>query len=117
MSTCKSLAVKKILCLTIGLIVAQLGCAATVDQPEQGFVAELGRDKILRWQFSPYTYHFSKNPEHKTVVLVGLEREDTHQKLDGLALFSNSFGQTTIYVYPWGGVYKSILGVEHLSFK
>lgn len=117
MSTRKSLPVKKVLCLTIGLIVAQLGCAASTDQSDQGFMAELGRDKILSWQFSPYTYHFSKNPEHKNVFLVGLEREYANQKVDGLALFSNSFGQPTMYLYPWGGTYKEVFGVAHLSFK
>ncbi|MCW2311823.1 hypothetical protein [Rhodoferax antarcticus] len=117
MPTCKMLSIKKVCCLAIGLIVAQLSCAATAKQPAPGFMAELARDKVLSWQFSPYTHHFSDNPEHKTVVLVGLEREYANQKLDGLALFSNSFGQPTVYLYPWGGVYKSILGVERLSFK
>ena len=120
MPTCKLFPLKKVLCLTIGLIVAQLGYAATADQPDQtdqGFMADLQRDKIVRWQLSPYTHHFSKSPEHKTVVLVGLEREDANQKLDGLAFFNNSFGQATVYLYPWGGIYKSILGVEGLSFK
>jgi len=117
MSTCKLFPVKKVLCLTIGLIVAQLGCAAIADEPDQGFMADLGRDKILSWQFSPYSYHFSQDPAHKDVVMIGLEREHADQKVDGLVFFRNSFGQPTLYFYPWGGIYKSILGVDHLSFK
>jgi hypothetical protein len=71
----------------------------------------------LTLMLSPYTYHFNPKPTHKDVILVGLEREYASRKLDGAALFTNSFGQPSIYVYPWGGVYKSILGVEKLSFK
>lgn len=49
--------------------------------------------------------------------MVGLEREHANGKLDGLTLFSNSFGQESVYLYPWGGVYKGIYGIKPLSFK
>jgi hypothetical protein len=100
--------------VVLGLIVAHLSGAAMA---EQSFLADLTRDKVLSWQFSPLTYHFSQDDEHKPVVMVGIEREHANAKLDGLTLFTNSFGQPTVYVYPWGGVYKSIAGIEHLSFK
>lgn len=76
---------------------------------------ELGPKLTL--MLSPYTYHFNPKPTHRHVYLVGLEREHANLKLDGAAFFRNSFGQPSIYVYPWGGVYKSILGVNNLSFK
>lgn len=82
-----------------------------------GFLAELAQDKVLTLQFSPLTYHFSQDEGHKRVVMVGLEREYLNAKLDGVALFTNSFGQPTVYVYPWGGVYRDIGGINHLSFK
>ncbi len=66
---------------------------------------------------SPYTYHFNPKPTHRPVFLIGVEREYADEKLDGAVFFRNSFGQPSIYVYPFGGVYKSILGVNNLSFK
>jgi hypothetical protein len=64
-----------------------------------------------------YTHHFNPKPTHRKVYLVGLEREHANAKLDGIVFFSNSFGQPSVYVYPWGGVYKSIFGVDKLAFK
>lgn len=77
---------------------------------------DVSRDKVLSWQFSPVTYHFSQDDEHKAVVMVGLERA-YNNKLDGVTLFTNSFGQPTIYVYPWGGEFKAFGGVARLSLK
>lgn len=65
---------------------------------------------------SPYTYHFHPKPTHKHVTSVSIEREHTDTKVDGVAYFTNSFGQPSIYVYPWGRAYHSILGVDKLSF-
>jgi hypothetical protein len=64
-----------------------------------------------------YTHHFNPKPTHRKVFLVGLEREHPNAKLDGIVFFTNSFGQPSVYVYPWGGVYKSIFGVDKLAFK
>ncbi len=71
----------------------------------------------LTLMFSPYTHHFNPKPTHRHVYVLGIEREDANEKLDGIVLFRNSFGQPSIYVYPFGGVYKSVLGVNKLSFK
>jgi hypothetical protein len=71
----------------------------------------------LTLMFSPYTHHFNPKPTHRHVYVLGVEREDANEKLDGIVLFRNSFGQPSIYVYPFGGVYKSVLGVDKLSFK
>jgi hypothetical protein len=105
---------KKLIPIVCGLIVAHL---ATPAMAEEGFLATLAQGKTLRFQFSPYTYHFTPDDEHSDVVMVGLERERQDGKLDGAVLFSNSFGQPTIYVYPWGDTYREILGVKKLSFK
>jgi hypothetical protein len=99
--------------LTLSLIVAQMsGSASAQVQPPAVSAAPQ-----LRLQISPYTHHFNADTNHKNVVLLGVEREFSNGKLDGLALFSNSFGQESAYLYPWGGVYKSLLGVQPLSFK
>lgn len=93
--------------------------AATANPPVAAGAPAVAKEvgPRLTLMLSPYTYHFNPKPTHRDVILIGLEREHGNRKLDGAALFSNSFGQPSIYVYPWGGVYKSILGVDKLSFK
>jgi hypothetical protein len=71
----------------------------------------------LSLMLGSYTHHFKPKPTHRKVFLVGLEREHANAKLDGVVFFTNSFGQPSVYVYPWGGVYKSIFGVDKLAFK
>ena len=71
----------------------------------------------LSLMLSPYTYHFRPKPTHRPVIMVGLEREHPNAKLDGAALFKNSFGQPSIYIYPFGGIYKDIFSVNKLYFK
>ncbi len=66
---------------------------------------------------SPYSYHYSRNPEHRDVWLIGAERERANGALTGAAYFSNSFGQPSVYIYPWGSVYKNVMGVDHLYTK
>jgi len=100
--------------LLTGLIVAQLAVPALAAP---GFMTDWIQGKQVRWQFSPMTYHYSEDSEHKRVVMVGLERENADRSLDGAALFTNSFGQPTVYFYPWGRVYKSIAGIDSLSIK
>jgi hypothetical protein len=79
--------------------------------------SSLAQGPVLRLQWSPYTQHFKYDSEHSDVVMVGLEREYPNAQLDGLALFSNSFGQPSVYLYPWGRVHHSIGGIAPLSFK
>jgi hypothetical protein len=105
---------KKLIHITLGLIVAQLASLAaaqtvSVDQVEPG--------PKLSLQVSPYTLHFSPSEEHRNVYMVGLEREHVGGKLDGFTLFSNSFGQESTFIYPWGQVYHNIWGIKPLSFK
>lgn len=72
-----------------GLIVAYLAGTAWA---QQGPATSATDGSKLRWQFSPYTLHFSPSDEHKNVYMVGLEREHANGKLDGGTYFSNSFG-------------------------
>ena len=48
---------------------------------------------------SPYALHFSGDSAHKAVVLLGLERERPDGIVWGGAVFSNSFGQPSAYVF------------------
>lgn len=104
----------KLILIFVGLIVAQLAGNAAA---QTGMTPALAQDKVLSWQFSLYTVHFSPSDEHRNVVMVGIERAYPDATLDGVTLFTNSFGQPTVYLYPWGGVYHSLAGIEHLSFK
>jgi hypothetical protein len=90
---------------------------AASDAPSAAPVLPSSSAPTLSLMVSPYTYHFNPKPTHRHVYQVGLEREYANAKLDGVVLFTNSFGQPSIYVYPWGGVYKSIFGVDKLAFK
>jgi hypothetical protein len=57
---------------------------------------------------SPYTHHWSHNPDHKPVVLVALDRHLKGGRFCGVALFSNSFGQESAYFYvgqQWDGLF------------
>jgi hypothetical protein len=85
------------------------GSAESTDIPASG----------TRWHlaFSPYTYHYSHNPDHENVWLIGLERERADGALAGAMLFSNSFGQTSLFLYPWGRVYRDLYGVRGLYAK
>jgi hypothetical protein len=78
---------------------------------------EAAPSAVLHVQLSPFTYHYTYDSAHSDVVMIGLEREHRDAKLDGAALFSNSFGQPCIYLYPWGHIYHSIGGFKDLSFK
>ncbi|WP_332777298.1 ABC transporter ATP-binding protein [Polaromonas sp.] len=71
----------------------------------------------IRFQFSPYSRHFTYNSEHAHVFMLGLERERPDRKLDGVAVFRNSFGQPSAFLYPWGERYPSIAGITGLDFK
>lgn len=66
--------------------------------------------------FSPYTLHWSRSPEHKQVVLVALDEQLPGNRLCGMSLFSNSFGQPSAYVYA-GQQFNSVLGVPQLFIK
>ena len=66
---------------------------------------------------SPYTHHWYARPEHRPVLMAGLERYDPDNSLMGFAVFQNSFGEPTVYVYPWGQTYPNLFGIEKLTGK
>ncbi len=66
--------------------------------------------------FSPYTIHWNYNPEHKPVVLAALDEQLPGNRFCGVALFSNSFGQPSAYVYA-GQQYDHLLGNPQLFIK
>ena len=106
-------------CLLMTVLIAP----ASAGESEKGSAAwdgftltEAPGDRIHAL-FSPYSYHYSRDPDHRHVWLVGTERERANGALAGAVLFSNSFGQPTIYAYPWGGIVKDVMGVDRLFVK
>ena len=81
---------------------------AVKDAPEPAHRGE--------FTFSPYTHHWSQNPEHKHVVLVAVDEQLPGGRLCGLSLFSNSFGQPSAYVYA-GQQFNALFGQERLFMK
>jgi hypothetical protein len=65
---------------------------------------------------SPYTLHWSDNPDHKPVVLIALDRHLKGNRFCGLALFSNSFGQESAYIYA-GQQWNELFGNPKLFTK
>ena len=66
--------------------------------------------------FSPFTHHWSQNPEHKKVVMVAFDEQLPGDRLCGVSFFSNSFGQPSVYVYA-GQQFNALFGVPHLYAK
>lgn len=62
--------------------------------------------------FSPYTLHYNPDEDHKPVVMLGLSKGLEGRWLAGGVIFSNSFGQPSIYVYG-GQRYVSPFGFEN----
>jgi len=105
---------EKLIRIFLGLIVALLAGAALAQQSPPAD-QEHGDKLIL--SVSPYVQHLNLKKEYSHVWLVGLEREHPNGKLDGIAFFSNSFNQPSLYFFPLGWAYHSIFDIEPLSFK
>jgi len=71
----------------------------------------------LNLMVSPYTAHFHPSDDHKYVWLVGVERERADGALAGAAFFSNSFGQESAYIFPWGEIYRNVLDQPQMYVK
>jgi hypothetical protein len=84
---------------------------------KDGFSLDLRHGDRLSLRYAPLTQHFNPSPEHRYVWLLGVERERADQRLSGVTFFSNSFGQPSTYVYPWGRTYPNWGGVEGLFVK
>ena len=48
---------------------------------------------------SPFTHHWSHNPKHKSVLLLGLNKRLPNDRFCGVSAFTNSFGQPSVYAY------------------
>ena len=84
---------------------------------KDGFSLDVRDGDRLSFMYSPFTHHFDPSPEHRYVWLVGVERERADQRLSGITYFSNSFGQPSTFIYPWGRNYPNLGGVEGLFVK
>ncbi len=100
------------LCVSLGQGAAHAAEGGLYDwQPcPDSLGVEGGTEPPKKWDLtlSPYTKHWSHNPEHKQVVLVALDSHVKGGRFCGLALFSNSFGQESAYVYvgqQWDGLF------------
>jgi hypothetical protein len=102
-----------------------LGAAHAADtnlydwQPCPDSLAESGGEQAAKkWDLtlSPYTHHWSNNPEHKQVLLGALDRHVAGGRFCGLALFTNSFGQGSAYAYV-GKQWDGLLGNPKLFSK
>ncbi len=76
-----------------------------------------GAGDVWRLQMSPYTRHYKPQPDHHRVWALGFELERSEGTLHGIAFFRNSFGQSSLYAYPWGGVHRNLFNVERLFVK
>ena len=83
----------------------------------QWFTADwtTGWDSGTSWRVysSPYTYHYSNDPDHKHVYSIGLERQRADGFTFGGSYFRNSFGQPSAYAYV-GQRFDRLAGVEPL---
>jgi hypothetical protein len=52
-----------------------------------------------RLMASAYTLHYSRDPAHRPVRMIGLERQHTDGFVWGGTYFTNSFGQPSTYLY------------------
>ena len=104
-----------------GLLLAVAGLigttAANAYDWGDGFNLSSKDGDRLSLMASPYTLHFHYSDEHKYVWLVGVERERANGSLAGVAYFSNSFGQDSAFIFPWGEVYRDILDKPQLYVK
>jgi hypothetical protein len=72
-------------------------------------------DSDAHWRvlISPYTYHYTYDPKHRPVYMIGLERQRDDGWIWGGAYFHNSFGQPSAYGYV-GKRFNYLTGVEPL---
>jgi hypothetical protein len=101
-------------CALLGLASGVLAQTATnLDTP-----AELPPVSYQwRIEISPYTQHYGYNVDHRPVHLAGLEREAPDHTFYGLALFSNSFGQESGYLYLGKSYYNVFDRVPQVYLK
>jgi hypothetical protein len=98
-----------LLCASTGAL-SQIGA---VSAPSDSSEAPVANGDFWRLVVSPYTFHFSRDPDHEAVYAIGLERQRSDKWLFGGTYFSNSFGQPSVYLYA-GQRYGSLFAVDPL---
>ena len=81
----------------IAPLVITIGCFTSSALAQTTAAAPSG--DIWRVMASPYTYHFSRDSNHRHVYMLGLEKQDADAIIFGGSLFQNSFGQPSAYLY------------------
>lgn len=96
---------------------AQTAAPAPAESPpaDDAKIVEPRKTDADYWRLvgSPYTYHFSADPDHEAVYAIGLERQRSDKWFWGGTYFSNSFGQPSGYLYV-GQRYGNLFAVEQL---
>lgn len=102
-----------------GLLITTAAKADTAERYCPSFLAVDGAPEPKHrgeFVFSPYTHHWTHNPEHKPVVLVAVDEQLPGNRFCGVAFFSNSFGQPSTFVYA-GQQFNNMLGNPKLFVK
>jgi hypothetical protein len=103
--------------LSVVLCAAPSLARAQSDSPAAPSAAPSARSEdYWRLVVSPYTYHYSNDPDHEPVYAIGLERQRSDKWYFGATYFSNSFGQPSGYVYV-GQTYDKLFSIEPLFWQ
>jgi hypothetical protein len=86
------------LLLALGTATAQSGAMPSTASAANVTTAEADTD-LWRLIASPSTFHYHYSPDHRHVVMLGLERQRADGYLLGGSWFRNSFGQPSAYLY------------------
>lgn len=108
--------VSRLRIILTGCLLASLSHAQATAWSD-GFSFDVKPNDRLTLMYSPLTYHYSPSDDHRYVWMVGLERERPDGRLSGIAYFSNSFGQPSTYIFPWGQSYRNLGGINGLFAK
>lgn len=85
-------------------------------EPRAPAMGDASAAQPLTLTVAPVVYHWRDDPEHKYAFVISLEQYLDRQRLVGLALFRNSFGQPSAYAYA-GYDWQDFLGEPRLSLK
>lgn len=113
--------------VTLCLLSALSALAQTPESPAHNWqpcpeaLAESGapapaQDQQWDLTLAPYAYHWNYSPEHRPVFLGAIDRHLNGNRFCGLALFRNSFGQPSAYVYV-GKQWNQLMGNPQLFAK
>jgi hypothetical protein len=100
----------------IPAIVVLSSCAAQAQTSPPPAPASYHQEGHWRVLASPYSIHYSHNPEHRAVWMIGLERQRADTYVWGASFFSNSFGQESGYVYG-GQRWDHVKGIDRLFLQ